>query len=231
MTVENTILAVFRSRPNRFIAKVELDGNIVDVHVKNTGRLKELLYDGAKVCISEAKNKERKTKYDLVAVEKVTPYGKTLVSIDSQAANDVAHEWLMKGELFGKDAVIRREVTFCGSRFDFYIETADKRKIFLEVKGCTLEIDGTALFPDAPTQRGVKHLLKLCKCIDEGYEAYVLFVIQMKGVRCFRPNEKTHPEFKKALCRAKEYGVNVIALDCVVTRNSVTADSFVETIV
>lgn len=213
---------VFVSRENRFCATVLVEGRKETVHVKNTGRLKELLVPGAEVYLSEADNASRKTKYDLVTVRK----GERLVSIDSQAANTIAGEWLKESRFFGETAVIRPEVFFGKSRFDFYIECGE-RKIFLEVKGCTLEKEGTALFPDAPTERGVKHINELCTCIDSGYEAYILFVIQMKGVRAFSPNDDTHKAFGDALRRASEKGVKIIAVDCNVFPDEVRAESFV----
>ena len=225
MELKNIEKATFLSRPNRFCANVLADGCEQTVHVKNTGRLRELLVPGASVLLSRSDNENRKTKYDLVAVQK----GKVLVSIDSQAANGIAEEWLKKGVLFGKDATIRREVTFGKSRFDFYIES-EERKIFLEVKGCTLERDGVALFPDAPTERGVKHINELCQCIEKGFEAYILFVIQRKGISHFSPNDVTHPEFGQALRNAESRGVKILAVDCKVSENSVTACDFVDVV-
>ena len=214
---------IFVSRQNRFCATVSVDGKNETVHVKNTGRLKELLVPGAQVFLTVSENPARKTKYDLVTVCK----GERLVCIDSQAANAVAHEWLLKSLFFGENADIRREVVFGNSRFDFYIENG-KSKSFLEVKGCTLERDGAALFPDVPTERGVKHINELCGCVEAGYDAYILFVIQMKGVKSFCPNDETHPEFGKALRKAYEKGVKIIAVDCLVFPDEVTADGFVD---
>ena len=225
MELKNIEKATFLSRPNRFCANVLVGGCEQTVHVKNTGRLRELLVPGASVLLSRSDNENRKTKYDLVAVQK----GEVLVSIDSQAANGIAEEWLKKGVLFGKDATIRREVTFGKSRFDFYIES-EERKIFLEVKGCTLERDGVALFPDAPTERGVKHINELCQCIEKGFEAYILFVIQRKGISHFSPNDATHPEFGQALRNAESRGVKILAVDCKVSENSVTACDFVDVV-
>lgn len=218
----NVTRGVFVSRENRFCATVSVGGKNETVHVKNTGRLRELLIPGAEVFLSASENPARKTKYDLVTVRK----GEKLVSIDSQAANSIAGEWLEKSFLFGKNAVIKREVFFGNSRFDFYIES-EERKIFLEVKGCTLEREGTALFPDAPTERGVRHINELCECISAGYEAYILFVIQMKGVGRFSPNDETHPEFGKALRNAQEKGVKILAVDCRVSCDEVVAESLV----
>ena len=143
--------------------------------------------------------------------------------MDSQIPNAVTEEWLRKGNLFSKDAVIRREVTHNKSRFDFYIEEGG-RKIFLEVKGCTLETDGIARFPDAPTERGVKHINELIDCVNEGFEAYILFVIQMKGIKHFEPNDKTHSAFGDALRNAESKGVNILAYDCNVTKDTIEID-------
>lgn len=213
----------FLSRPNRFIARVEIDGNTETVHVKNTGRCGELLIEGSRVFLSVSDNPRRKTKYDLIAVEKKTEGGIVLVNMDSQIPNDVAEEWLRKGELFSENVAIRREVKYGNSRFDFYIEDR-KRKAFLEVKGVTLENDGVASFPDAPTERGVKHLKELTGCLKDGYEAYVLFVIQMKGVYSFRPNDERHKAFGDALREAKANGVEVVVVDCIVTPDSLEID-------
>ena len=182
MKYSNVIKGKFISRPNRFIAQVEIDGKCETVHVKNTGRCKELLISGTTVYLAKADNPERKTAYDLIGVEKQR-MGKPELSVnmDSQAANDAAAEWLQKGPLFPKDARICREVRYGNSRFDFYIEYEGKTA-FLEVKGVTLEQDGIALFPDAPTERGVKHIKELISCKQNGYEAYILFVVQMKEI-------------------------------------------------
>ena len=220
MKYNNIVEGRFIERPNRFIAKVEIGGVTETVHVKNTGRCRELLVKGTTVYLEKSNNPERKTGYDLIAVLK---NGKTLINMDSQIPNAVTEEWLKKGNLFSKDAVIRREVTHNKSRFDFYIEEGG-RKIFLEVKGCTLETDGIARFPDAPTQRGVKHINELIDCISEGYEAYILFVIQMKGINHFEPNDTTHKAFGDALRQAEKSGVKILAYDCIVTPNSIDID-------
>ena len=215
----------FISRPNRFIAVVEIEGLTETVHVKNTGRCRELLISGCRVYLSCPENPLRKTKYDLVAVDKQLPNGDhLLINMDSQIPNDIAEEWLRKGALFSKNATIRREVFHGDSRFDFYVEDGSQ-KAFLEVKGCTLEQDGLALFPDAPTVRGVKHLQELTTCAEQGYAAYVLFVIQMKGVREFSPNDTMHPEFGQALRRAQKAGVQILAMDCTVTPDSIDIDA------
>ena len=187
MKYRKVIPAAFISRPNRFMAKVRIgsaDAPLETVHVKNTGRCKELLVPGCRVYLAESDNTARKTKYDLVAVEKnaaqLAGPGPLLINMDSQAPNDAAEEWLNAGGdgLFSESAIVRREVTFGSSRFDFYIEDGE-RKAFVEVKGVTLEQDGVVLFPDAPTERGVKHLHELCRAVDDGYECYLLLVIQM----------------------------------------------------
>ena len=228
MKYPNICRAVFQDRPNRFIAHVLLeDGTLETVHVKNTGRCKELLVKGSIVYLTRSENPLRKTRYDLVAVEKQrSGASPLLVNMDSQIANDTAAEWLQKGELFSKNAVIRREVTFGDSRFDFYIEDGS-RHAFLEVKGVTLEADGIARFPDAPTERGTKHLRELAQSISEGYEAYLLFVIQMKKIKKIVPNDATDPNFGEALREAAAAGLRIIALDCIVTPNSIEADDFV----
>lgn len=224
MKYKHIVDAIFVERPNRFIANVDINGERETVHVKNTGRCKELLVPGSKVYLAVADNPERKTKYDLIAVEKQRENKATLlINMDSQIVNDVAGEWLAKGLLFSKEAVIRREVTYGKSRFDFYIEDGE-RKIFLEVKGVTLEHDGIASFPDAPTERGIKHIRELVQCIEEGYEAYILFVIQMKEISLFHPNDVTHKAFGDALREAKQNGVNVLAYDCKVTSDSIELD-------
>lgn len=213
--------AVFRARPNRFIAQVERAGRLEVCHVKNTGRCRELLVPGAKVYLAPAQNPARKTRFDLVAVEK----GPYLINMDSQAPNRVAEEYLPR--LFPGLSGFRREVKWGNSRFDFALEAAGERW-FLEVKGVTLEEKGAALFPDAPTQRGLKHLEELCRCQQEGYRACVLFVVQMKGAAYFAPNRRTHPEFAEALERAAAQGVRLEAVDCRVTPSSLTPEDPVE---
>ncbi len=216
MKYEKVVKGEFLSRPNRFIAKVLIDGEEETVHVKNTGRCRELLTDRAEVFLSRSSNPDRKTKYDLVAVRK----GEKLINMDSQIPNDVAEEWLKKGDLFSENAYIRREVTKGNSRFDFYVEDGD-RKIFLEVKGVTLENNGIAMFPDAPTERGVKHINELISLKNEGYETYILFVIQMKEVCIFKPNDSTHKAFGDALRKAENAGVKILAMNCEVTEDSI----------
>ncbi len=225
MKYQNIIPAIFLSRPNRFIAHVEINGKVEVAHVKNTGRCRELLIEGATVYLSVFDNLKRKTKYDLIAVVKQRDGGAPLlINMDSQIANDVADEWLRSGALFSKKANIRREVTWGTSRFDFYIEDGDRRA-FLEVKGVTLENDGVARFPDAPTERGIKHLNELASCVGEGYEAYLLFVVQMKGIRVVRPHDEMQKSFGDALRAAFRSGVQVMAVDCIVTPDSIVFDS------
>ena len=227
MRYKNVIPAVFISRPNRFIAVVNVDGKDEIVHVKNTGRCKELLVKGCKVWLAVSDNPARKTKYDLICSEKPrTERAPLLINLDSQIPNDAAFEWLQKGELFSKSAVIRREYTFGNSRFDFYIEDGE-RKAFLEVKGVTLENNGIASFPDAPTERGIKHLKELIECVKKGFESYVLFVIQMKEISAFTPNDERHKEFGETLRLAQKSGVKILAHDCNITPDSIVIDKAV----
>lgn len=209
----------FLSRPNRFIAMVELDGQTHTVHVKNTGRCRELLTPGAQVWCQHFEGGHRKTAYDLIAVQK----GERLINMDSQAPNRVAQEWLRAGGL-GEISALRAEVTVGDSRFDFYFER-DGRPNYLEVKGCTLEHEGICAFPDAPTQRGVKHLRHLTRLATEGIGAWVLFVIQMADVRHITPNDATDPDFGIALRQAKEAGVQLLAMDCRVTPSTLVINS------
>jgi len=195
-----------------------VDGNIEVCHVKNTGRCKELLTNGAVIFVQESNNISRKTKYSIISVYK----GGKLINIDSQAPNIVFHEYLLDGGLFQNISKIEKECKYKNSRFDFYIE-ADGKKIFVEVKGVTLEENGVVMFPDAPTERGLKHLKELGESIDEGYEAFVCFIIQMKDVLYFTPNYRTHREFGEALKEMVKKGVNIMALDCEVTKDSLVA--------
>lgn len=220
--------ARFIARPNRFIARVEVDGREETVHVKNTGRCKELLLPGCTVYLERSANLQRKTKYDLVAVEKVrSGLPPLLINMDSQAPNKVFGEWIAAGsgtELgLPKPSLLRPETTWGNSRFDFYWEESETdRRGFVEVKGCTLEENGLALFPDAPTERGVKHLRELIACHEAGYEATVCVVIQMEGMTAFSPNDRTHLEFGAALREAAQAGVKVLAVECTVTADSLT---------
>lgn len=218
MTYQTPVVkAEFLSRPNRFIALVRLKGETITVHVKNTGRCRELLPEGATVYLAASDNPARKTPYDLVAVEKVMPDGTTLfINMDSQAPNRIAAEWLPKSGLFSAGSTIRREVVCGASRFDFAVDTPHTPTAYLEVKGCTLEREGIAYFPDAPTERGVKHIRELTALAREGHPSFVLFVVQMKGIRNLRPNDVTHKAFGDALREAREAGVMILAVDCVV---------------
>ncbi len=206
---------IFVSRPNRFVAYVIIDGTTEKCHVKNTGRCKELLIPGVTVYLEEALNPNRSTKYSLIAVQK----GSHLINMDSQAPNKVVHEWLLEGNLYKGNVRIKPEQVYGNSRFDFYMETPE-RKAFMEVKGVTLEEEGSVYFPDAPTERGVKHIHELCKCIQDGYDAYIMFVIQMEKVKCFKPNDRTHKEFGEALREAGRQGVKIMAMNCMVTADS-----------
>lgn len=211
MNYSHTVKARFLDRPNRFVAHVELDGQTETVHVKNTGRCRELLVPGYEVILEEGNNPGRKTKYDLISVCKKGRW----INMDSQAPNKAAEEWLKNGVYFSEEVSVFREKTYGSSRFDLYIESKE-RKAFMEVKGVTLEEEGEVCFPDAPTERGVKHVRELIQCLKDGYEAYLLFVIQMKDVKVFRPNWNTHREFGKALREAEEAGVKILAYDCLI---------------
>lgn len=207
--------AVFLARPNRFIARVELDGQEETVHVKNTGRCRELLVPGRRVWLEKGSNPGRKTAYDLIAVDK----DGLLVNMDAQAPNRVFAEWAQAGNFVPGLTLLRPETVRGSSRFDFYWEAGERRG-FVEVKGCTLEEGGCCRFPDAPTQRGVKHLNELTACVADGLEAAVCFVIQMEGMKQFSPNDATHPAFGDALRSAKAAGVQVLALGCRVEPDS-----------
>ncbi len=213
----------FHSRPNRFIANIYIDGKLETVHVKNTGRCRELLLPGADVILEVCDNPNRKTAYDLIAVYKE---GTGLVNMDSQAPNKVVAEWLARQEF----DYVKPEYTYGKSRFDFYMEK-DNQKFLMEVKGCTLEIDGTGYFPDAPTERGVKHLRELAAAAGKGYQCYVAFVIQMEGVKEVLPYTVTHPEFGVALQEARDAGVGVLYLQCKVKPDMLVIGEDVLTIV
>ncbi|MDD7739413.1 MAG: DNA/RNA nuclease SfsA [Fusicatenibacter sp.] len=217
MKYENIEEAVFLSRPNRFVATIRLkdSGKEIPCHVKNTGRCRELLIPGTRIYVQHLEHPGRKTAYDLIAVEK----GEKLINMDSQAPNAVVSEWLSKGGLFREKVEVKREVRFGNSRFDLYA-SSDQRHAFLEVKGVTLEENGIARFPDAPTLRGVKHVEELIRAREEGYDAYLVFVIQMTGVRYLEPNDKTHPAFGEMLRYAHLRGVKVIARECEVQPDS-----------
>lgn len=219
MKYENTLRARFLERPNRFIARVELEGRVETVHVKNTGRCRELLLPGSDVVLVPAKTPGRKTRYDLVAVFKK---GLGWVNIDSQAPNAAVREWLETSPPpFEGITRLRPEYPFGAVRADFYIECGE-RKILMEVKGCTLEVDGVGYFPDAPTERGVRHLLELAEAVGRGYACYIAFVIAMPGVRLVLPNVETHPAFGAALEAARQAGVRQLFLPCHVGPDELT---------
>lgn len=219
MRYERIDKAVFLERPNRFIAYAEIGGKKETIHVKNTGRCAELLRPGVPVYVQKSDNPDRKTQWDLIAVEK----GDLLVNMDSQIPNRVVQEWIEKGNLFGENPYVKPETTYGNSRFDLYVESGE-RKIFIEVKGVTLEEDGVARFPDAPSERAVKHVEELCHAVKEGYEAYIIFVIQMKHIRYFTPNMDTQPVFGEALKKARASGVRVLAYDSIVMPDRIELD-------
>ena len=217
MHYPNVTSAVFLSRPNRFVAQVLLEGEVTTVHVKNTGRCRELLLPGAQVWLTKSTNPNRKTAYDLIAVQK----GARLINMDAQAPNQVFYEWAAAGHFVPQLTLLKPECRHGDSRFDFYWE-AGPRKGFVEVKGVTLERDGAAYFPDAPTQWGIKHLHGLTDSLAQGYEGAVCFVIQMEQADFFAPNDHTHPAFGQALRQAAQAGVAVLARCCTVTPDSLT---------
>lgn len=223
MKYENICRGNFIDRPNRFIAEVIVDGQKVRAHVKNTGRCRELLIPGAEVFLEDhvLRMGSRKLRYSLIGVKK----GEKMVNMDSQAPNKVCEEALEERKLhppcMGELALIRREKTFGSSRFDFYLEGKDGEKGFMEVKGVTLEDGGIARFPDAPTERGVKHIFELIRAVKEGYRGFILFVIQMEGIECFTPNDDTHRAFGDALRAAEKEGVKIIAHECRVTEDKI----------
>ena len=222
MRYENMVPGVFLKRPNRFIAHIEIGGKEEICHVKNTGRCRELLPEGAQVYCQRASNPERKTKYDLITVKKED----RLINMDSQAPNIAAGEWLKSGGL-GQISELKPETTHGISRFDFSF-VKDGKKCFLEVKGVTLENAGVCAFPDAPTERGAKHLRELAQAVKDGYGGYVLFVIQMDRVKYLHPNDATDPAFGKALREAAATGVQVLAMDCHVSEDSMVIQNPVE---
>lgn len=221
MRYPNICPGTFTARPNRFIAHVEVGGKTEICHVKNTGRCRELLVPGALVYLTRNEDPARKTRYDLVTVEKQTAQGPLLINMDSQAPNKVFGEWAAAGGFRKGLTLLRPETSWGNSRFDYYWEEKDGAvKGFLEVKGVTLERDGVVRFPDAPTVRGVKHLEELTVARQAGYEAAVCFVVQMEGMRWLGPNDATHPEFGAALRRALQAGVEILAMECRVTPDS-----------
>lgn len=206
---------IFVERPNRFIAHILIDGILEVCHVKNTGRCKELLPKGARVWVEESANSNRKTKYDLVLVQK----NELLINMDSQAPNGAVGEWLREGGLFPEPDLVVAEKKVGDSRLDFYLEQGD-RKAYVEVKGVTLERDGVAFFPDAPTIRGVKHIHHLIQLKQQGFEAYLIFAIQFQPVLEMRPNDETHLAFGEALRLAQNEGVKILAFDCMITETT-----------
>ena len=219
MKYERMTEGKFISRPNRFIAIVEIDGKEEKAHVKNTGRCRELLVPGTKIFLQEHDNPNRKTRFSLIGVMK----GNRMVNMDSQAPNQVVGEWLMDGGIYKSPDLVKAEQKYGNSRFDFYLE-GDGKKAYLEVKGVTLEEEGVARFPDAPTERGIKHIEELMKAKEEGYDAYIVFVIQMKGVHVFEPNDRTHKAFGDILRRAEKAGVHILAMDCQVEEDQLVID-------
>lgn len=227
MTYQNIQKATFLSRPNRFIAKALLDNQEVTVHVKNTGRCKELLTVNATIYLEYIDSPTRKTKYDLIAVEKDS----LLINMDAQAPNKVFREWAEQGNFHPPLSLLKSEKTYGNSRFDFYWESQEtNQKGFTELKGVTLETDGIACFPDAPTERGVKHIEELILAKKDGYHTSICFLIQMQPMKELRPNDITHPAFGDALRKAKSQGVEIFALDCTVTPTSLTPKNFVPVI-
>lgn len=227
MKYRKMISAKFLERPNRFIAYVDIAGKRTKVHVKNTGRCKELLQENATVYLEESDNKERSTAYDLVVVDKAG----RLINMDSNAPNKVVGEWLEAGGLYEDVSLVKPEKTYGNSRFDFYVESASGKKAFLEVKGVTLEEDNVAAFPDAPSERAVKHVEELITAHQEGYEAYLVFVVQMKGVVRVEPNWSTQPAFGEALRRARKEGVKLLSYDCLVEQDSLQIDEAVPVVI
>ena len=225
MKYNNIVEATFLERPNRFIAYARLGEEIVICHVKNTGRCRELLIpEKTKVYLEDhGENTERKTRYSLIKVVK----GDRIINMDSQAPNQIVKEWMEQGGLYPDIRYIKRECKYDNSRFDIYYERENGIKGFVEVKGVTLEDNDVARFPDAPTERGVKHIYELIQAKGEGYEANIVFVIQMDGIRYFTPNDAMHKAFGDALRAAKKAGVNIVAVECDVTKDEVWAKDYV----
>lgn len=227
MKYNEIITAQFIERPNRFIAYVDIAGERTKVHVKNTGRCRELLRDHTQVYLEKSDNPERATAYDLVVVEKAG----RLINMDSNAPNKVVSEWLNAGGLYQDISLMRPETTFGNSRFDFYIESASGAKAFIEVKGVTLENDNVAAFPDAPSERAIKHVEELIEAHNQGYEAYLIFIIQMKNIKRLEPNRRTHPAFGEILQKARSAGVHLLAYDCLVSKDSLVINESVPVVV
>lgn len=219
MKYENMKKATFLSRPNRFVANCLLDGEEVVVHVKNTGRCKELLVPGTDVWLQHMPSEKRSTAYDLISVRK----GERIINMDAVAPNEAFAEYVRGGHFQQEWTLVKRECTHGDSRFDLYLE-APGRRAFVEVKGVTLEMDGVVRFPDAPTERGIKHLHGLMRCVEEGYEAYAVFIIQMENVKYFEANRATHAAFADALAQAARAGVNVLAFDCRVSPDTMVVN-------
>ena len=213
MRYDCVVPATFLARPNRFVAEVLLpEGEHIICHVKNTGRCRELLVPGTRVWLEKSANPARKTAYDLIAVEK----GERLINMDAQAPNRVFHEWVVSGGVFGQDVSVKPEYRYGESRLDFCLET-ERGMHLIEVKGVTLEENGHARFPDAPTERGVRHIRELQRAVENGIDAALFFVIQMENIQTLRPNDETHPAFGAALREAASAGVRIMAWDCTVT--------------
>lgn len=227
MKYNKIVLGKFIERPNRFIAYVDIAGKRTKVHVKNTGRCRELLRDNAQVYLERSDNPERSTAYDLVAVDKEG----RLINMDSNAPNKVVGEWLTAGGLYRDVSLVRPETSFGNSRFDFYVESASGRKAFVEVKGVTLERDNVAAFPDAPSERAVKHVEELIEARGQGYEAYLIFVVQMEAISRVEPNWSTQPAFGQALRKARGAGVHLLAYDCLVEADSLAINEEVPVVV
>lgn len=228
MKYNNIYEGVFINRPNRFVANVLINGNMEMVHVKNTGRCKEILVQGTKVYLEKSNNPHRKTKYSIVSAYK----GNKLINIDSQVPNDVVFESINSGKIdMFKDIVsLKREVSYGNSRFDLFFERENK-KGFIEIKGVTLEIDDLSLFPDAPTERGKKHVDEMVKAVQEGYEGYIFFLIQMEGINFFTPNINMDKNFSESLLKAKKSGVKILAYNSIVTRDEIVLDKQVEVLI
>lgn len=226
MIYENIEKAKFLNRRNRFIAEIEINGKVEICHVKNTGRCKELLIEGVTIYVQKSKNENRKTKYSLISVLK----GDKIINIDSQIPNDVVYEAIVNKAIpcFENITFLKREVKYCNSRFDIYFENSNSEKGFIEVKGVTLEEDKIVRFPDAPSERAVKHINELIKAKENGYLAYIIFVIQMSDVKYFKPNYETHLEFANTLKIAKDMGVLVFAYDCFVDQFEIKIKSPVQ---
>ncbi len=221
MNYKNIVCGEFIDRPNRFIANVMIDSKPCVCHVKNTGRCKELLIKGCKVYLEKSENPGRKTPYDLIAVQK----GERLINMDSQAPNKAVSEWLTLKKPFGEGWKVSAEKRYKKSRFDFMLEHESGKKMYLEVKGCTLEQNGVVMFPDAPTQRGLKHIEELIECVNDGYEAVLLILVQMENVKYFTPNYATHKEFGDAMKLASQKGVKLMCYDCLVEPDSLTVNT------